>query len=85
MSDLSDNETNPTANDADIQSDTTRPEENEVTQLVERLIRAKTISYPQYQTLSKMVLADGTVDEQERRQINRLFDAIQSGAIRIVE
>ena len=85
MSDLSDNETNPTANDADIQPDTTMPEENEVTQLVERLIRAKTISYPQYQTLSKMVLADGTVDEQERRQINRLFDAIQSGAIRIVE
>ncbi|MEO0349669.1 MAG: hypothetical protein AAF282_06420 [Cyanobacteria bacterium P01_A01_bin.15] len=85
MSDLPDHQTDPTANDADIQPETAKPEENEVTQLVERLIRAKTISYPQYQTLTKMVLADGTVDEQERRQINRLFDAIQSGAIRIVE
>ncbi|MEM1240573.1 MAG: hypothetical protein AAGI45_12095 [Cyanobacteria bacterium P01_H01_bin.26] len=85
MSDLPDHQTNPAANDADSQPKAAKPEENEVTQLVERLIRAKTISYPQYQTLSKMVLADGTVDEQERRQINRLFDAIQSGAIRIVE
>ncbi|MEM7065460.1 MAG: hypothetical protein AAF572_20130 [Cyanobacteria bacterium P01_B01_bin.77] len=60
-------------------------EKNEVTQLVDRLIRTKRITYTQYQTLSKMVLADGTVDEQERCQINRLFDAIQSGAIRIME
>ncbi|MEM1255705.1 MAG: hypothetical protein AAGI69_24980 [Cyanobacteria bacterium P01_H01_bin.21] len=81
MSDLSEN----TANSA---SDDNRPEEpkpNEVTQLVEQLIRAKRITYTQYQSLSKMVLADGTVDEQERRQINRLFDAIQAGAVRILE
>lgn len=58
---------------------------NEVVQLVDQLIRAKRITYPQYQSLSKLVLADGTVDEQERRQINRLFDAIQAGAIRIME
>ncbi|ESA33293.1 hypothetical protein N836_21640 [Leptolyngbya sp. Heron Island J] len=60
-------------------------EKNEVTQLVDQLIKAKRITYTQYQSLSKLVLADGTVDEQERRQINRLFDAIQAGAIRIVE
>ena len=81
MSDSSKN----TANSA---SDDSRPEEtkpNEVTQLVEQLIRAKRITYTQYQSLSKMVLADGTVDEQERRQINRLFDAIQAGAVRILE
>ncbi len=58
---------------------------NEVDQLVDQLIRTKRITYTQYQSLSKLVLADGTVDEQERRQINRLFDAIQAGAIRIVE
>ena len=81
MSDSSKN----TANSA---NDDSRPEEtnpNEVTQLVEQLIRAKRITYTQYQSLSKMVLADGTVDEQERRQINRLFDAIQAGAVRILE
>ncbi|MGD1951291.1 MAG: hypothetical protein ACFB14_16810 [Leptolyngbyaceae cyanobacterium] len=81
MSDSSKN----TANSA---SDDSRPDDtnpNEVTQLVEQLIRAKRITYTQYQSLSKMVLADGTVDEQERRQINRLFDAIQAGAVRILE
>ena len=60
-------------------------EKNEVTQLVDQLIKTKRITYTQYQSLSKLVLADGTVDEQERCQINRLFDAIQTGAIRIVE
>ena len=58
-------------------------ETNNVTQLVDQLIRAKRLTYSQYQTLSQMVLADGTVDEEERCQINRLFDAIQAGAIRI--
>ena len=87
MSDSSDKTVNPDPSVAntDAQLDKADSEGNEVTQLVDRLIRAKRITYPQYQTLSKMVLADGTVDEQERCQINRLFDAIQSGAIRIVE
>ncbi|MGD1855230.1 MAG: hypothetical protein ACFB2W_13385 [Leptolyngbyaceae cyanobacterium] len=64
---------------------TETPGPNEVTQLVEQLIKTKRITYAQYQTLSTLVLADGTIDEQERRQINRLFDAIQVGAVRIVE
>lgn len=87
MSDSSDNTVNPDTSETttDAQLENTEPEENEVTQLVNRLIRTKRITYKQYQTLSKMVLADGTVDEQERRQINRLFDAIQSGAIRIMD
>ncbi|MBT9311730.1 hypothetical protein IXB28_05895 [Leptothoe kymatousa TAU-MAC 1615] len=60
-------------------------EHDDVAQLVEKLIRTKRLTYSQYQTLSKMVLADGTVDEQERQQINRLFDAIQAGAVRIFD
>ncbi len=75
---------NPPAN-SDDQLENTATEDNEVTQLVDQLIRSKRITYTQYQSLSKMVLADGTVDEQERCQINRLFDAIQTGVIRIVE
>ncbi|NEQ49392.1 MAG: hypothetical protein F6K11_04550 [Leptolyngbya sp. SIO3F4] len=88
MSDSSDNTVNPETDKAKTENvDAQEPETvtNEVTQLVDQLIRAKRITYSQYQTLSTMVLADGTVDEQERRQINRLFDAIQAGAIRIVE
>lgn len=66
-------------------SPSTSTDNSDVAQLVEQLIRTKRLTYSQYQALSKMVLADGTVDEQERRQINRLFDAVQAGAIRIME
>jgi uncharacterized tellurite resistance protein B-like protein len=58
---------------------------SEVTKLVDQLLAAKRISYTHYQELSQLVLADGDVDEQERRQINRLFDAIQIGAVRIID
>ncbi|MBX2862270.1 MAG: hypothetical protein KTR27_01840 [Leptolyngbyaceae cyanobacterium MAG.088] len=84
MSNSSDNTIQPAEND-DQRESTTATDENEVVQMVDQLIRSKRITYSQYQSLSKMVLADGTVDEQERCQINRLFDAIQSGFIRIVE
>lgn len=84
MSNSSDNTIQPAEND-DQRESTTVTDENEVVQMVDQLIRSKRITYSQYQSLSKMVLADGTVDEQERCQINRLFDAIQSGFIRIVE
>lgn len=88
MSDSPDNTVDPAAENDTVQDpevEDPKTEKTEVAQLVDRLIRAKRITYTQYQTLSKMVLADGTVDEQERRQINRLFDAIQAGAIRIME
>lgn len=83
MNESSDKAGNPA--DSEQQLENTETEKNDVVQLVDQLLRAKRITYPQYQSLSKMVLADGTVDEQERCQINRLFDAIQAGAIRIVE
>lgn len=88
MSDSSDKAVTPAANPASTDTSaelSTANAADDVAQLVEQLIRAKRLTYAQYQTLSKMVLADGTVDEQERRQINRLFDAIQAGAIRIME
>jgi len=55
-----------------------------VVQFVEQLIASRQISYRQYHQLSAAILADGKVDEEERRQINRLFDAIQGGYIRII-
>ncbi len=56
-----------------------------ITELVSQFIQARTISQAQYQELTALVLADGTVDESERRQVNRLFDAIQSGRVKIVD
>ncbi|PSR16964.1 hypothetical protein C8255_15055 [filamentous cyanobacterium CCP3] len=56
-----------------------------ITDLVSRCIQARTITQVQYQELTALVLADGTVDESERKQVNRLFDAIQVGRVRIVD
>lgn len=58
---------------------------NSVIAMVDQLIRSRRITHQQYQNLSSVVLADGNVDETERRQINRLFDAIQSGLVKIVD
>lgn len=58
---------------------------SELTQIVNRMIAARRITQGEYLQVSAVVLADGTVDEQERRQINRLFDAIQNGMVKIVD
>jgi uncharacterized tellurite resistance protein B-like protein len=52
--------------------------------LVDHLIATRHITQPQYQLLTQLVLADGNIDEAERQQINRLFDAIRTGAIRVI-
>ncbi|MBD2256347.1 hypothetical protein [Pseudanabaena sp. FACHB-2040] len=56
----------------------------ELVKLVNQLIASRQITLAQYQQISATVLADGTVDEQERRQINRLFDAIQAGTVKFM-
>lgn len=55
----------------------------DVSIVVEKIILSRQISYQQYHQLSAAILADGKVDEEERHQINRLFDAIQAGRVRI--
>lgn len=56
-----------------------------ITDLVSQLIQARIITQAQYQELTALVLADGTVDESERKQVNRLFDAIQLGRVKILD
>lgn len=56
----------------------------DIVQLINQLITSRQITMSQYQEISALVLADGTVDEQERRQINRLFDAIQTGTVKFM-
>ncbi|RZM79823.1 hypothetical protein DYY88_08375 [Leptolyngbya iicbica LK] len=56
-----------------------------LTNLVDQLLAARKITQQQYQNLSQLVLADGSVDEEELRQINRLFDAIQNGRIKVID
>jgi uncharacterized membrane protein YebE (DUF533 family) len=56
-----------------------------VTEFVDKVIVSRQITYRQYHQLSAAILADGKVDEEERRQINRLFDAIQRGYVKIID
>ncbi|WP_008316154.1 hypothetical protein [Leptolyngbya sp. PCC 6406] len=66
---------------ADHREDTTLT----VNALVDQLIRSRKVTNEQYKHLYDLVLADGTIDEDERRQINRLFDAIQVGRVIIMD
>lgn len=63
----------------------TYQEGHDLVMLVDKLIATRNITNRQYRQLSTMVLADGSIDEHERQQINRLFDAIQTGRVRIVD
>jgi HJR/Mrr/RecB family endonuclease len=58
--------------------------DSDVKALVDQLIAERRLTYQQYQQFSHLVLADGVIDDQERRQINRLFDAIQMGVVKIL-
>jgi hypothetical protein len=66
-------------------SSSSLPSDCPITDLVSQFIQARTISQAQYQELTALVLADGTVDESERKQVNRLFDAIQTGRVKILD
>lgn len=56
-----------------------------IAKFVDQIIASRHISYQQYHQFSAAILADGRVDEEECRQINRLFDAIQRGYVKIVD
>lgn len=56
-----------------------------VAQLVEQFILSRKISNKEYHQLSVAILADGQIDEEERHQINLLFDAIQAGQLKIID
>ncbi len=56
----------------------------DVAQMVGRFIASRQMSHRDYHELCAAILSDNQIDEQERIQINRLFDAIQSGQLRVV-
>lgn len=60
-------------------------DKKELAALVDQFIAARNISKNQYQQLSEIVLADGNIDEEERHQINRLFDALQTGRVKVID
>jgi hypothetical protein len=56
-----------------------------VSQIVKQMISAGKISRRDYQKLYAAILADDQIDEEERTAINKLFDAIQAGRLKITD
>ena len=56
-----------------------------VERMVERIMVAGEVSRKQYVQLTNSLLSEDKVTEEERRQINRIFDHIQLGRIKIVD
>ncbi|MDX2215273.1 MAG: hypothetical protein SFY66_18560 [Oculatellaceae cyanobacterium bins.114] len=56
-----------------------------VAALVERIIAAGAMNREEHLQLTSTILADDRISEEERRQINRVFDYIQTGRLRLVD
>ena len=56
-----------------------------VTKIVERIISSGEISPEDHNALTYTVLIDGEVSDSDRRQINRIFDYIQTGRLQLVD
>lgn len=54
-------------------------------QLVERIISSGQLSRQQHLQLTSLMLSDYRVSDEDRRQINRIFDYVQTGRLKFVD
>ena len=54
-----------------------------ISELVDRIIEDNHITRAEQQMLNTEILADGVVSPEERAQINRLWDLIKAGKIKV--
>jgi hypothetical protein len=59
--------------------------ESFVQKLVDGIITSGEMSRQDYSLLTSTLTADGEVSDTERRQINRIFDYIQTGRLKLVD
>ena len=59
--------------------------ESTIKTIVDRIISSGELSKKDHMLLTSTVLADGEVSDGERRQINRIFDYIQTGRLKLVD
>lgn len=52
--------------------------------MVEEIIAAGRMSRQQHLQLTSMMLADQRMSDEDRRQINRVLDYIQTGRVRLI-
>ena len=62
-----------------------RQSEETVRKLVDRIIFTRKLSRQDHSLLTTTILTDGEMSDGDRRQINRIFDHIQSGQLKLVD
>ncbi len=55
-----------------------------ITQLLERILTAGQLSRWEYLTLMSRILSDRELTDSERHQINRIFDYVQTGRLKLI-
>ena len=53
--------------------------------LTERIIRSGQMSRQEHLQLTSLILSDNKISEQDRRQINLIFDYIQTGRLKLAD
>jgi len=54
-------------------------------QMVDQIISAGRINRQEHLQLTSAILSDYSITDEERRQINRVFDYVQSGRLKLVD
>jgi hypothetical protein len=63
---------------------TSQPERG-VEKIVDRILSSGRLSRQDHTLLTSTVLANGNINEGERRQINRVFDHVQTGRLKLLD
>ncbi|KOR36169.1 hypothetical protein AM228_13980 [Planktothricoides sp. SR001] len=61
------------------------PVSSNIHQLITRIVESNEIGRREQLQLTSAMLRDKNLTEEDRRQINRIFDHIQSGRIKIID
>ena len=54
-------------------------------QVIDRILESNQIARQEHLQLTSAMLGDKSITDEERKQINRIFDQIQTGRIKTIE
>ncbi len=56
-----------------------------ITQMVDRIVASGKISRREHLVVTSAILSDDKISEEDRHQINRIFDYIQIGRLKFID
>ncbi|MBE9096313.1 hypothetical protein [Tychonema sp. LEGE 07203] len=56
-----------------------------ISQMVDRIVASGKIARREHLVLTSTILSDDKISEEERHQINRIFDYIQIGRVKFID